>query len=158
MGCYTEALYDALMSRWTEEDDAPVVVLGLGGGILPARLARRGIRTHVLEIDRTIVATYYATFAPQTIAWSPSVSTHVSVHLQDALTASYADVRWVVVDIPSCYRDVSDECFRLLHRIADTGARLVVNVWAMHMPAFLAGAPPGECVEFRQGVCAYVVS
>ena len=156
LGCYTEALYDALLKRWSGAQET-VVVLGLGGGILPARLARDDIRTRVFEIDFTVMETYHATFAPRVKAWSPSVTTHVTLYLQDALTASYEGVAWVIVDIPLCYRDVSRDCFLLLHRIVKAGSRVVVNVWDMYVSEFLVGAPPGHFSEIRQGVRAYVI-
>jgi len=144
-GCYTQALYNVLLESAvaTELFDAPVVMFGLGGGVLSARLARDGIRTRVVELSDEVMDTYDRIFLPRLVAWAPAAATHVTVHKGDAFSteACRDDTRWVVVDVPSCYRDASIACVRLVRRLCNAGVGVVVNVWFNKARTFASRAP-----------------
>lgn len=145
-GCYTRALHRAIV-------DVPptgVAIMGLGGGILPARLAKRGARSHVVEWSGEVIATYRDVFEPMLSHWSPNVSTHVTVQHADALVETYDSFDVVVVDVPQCYRDVSPECVGALKRLRSAGKRLVVNVWYYNAERFaseMGGDEEGTWVD-----------
>ena len=65
--CYTQSLFRAMMINNTPSDS--VAIMGLGGGILPARLAQIGIRSHVFEISREVISTYHTVFEPRLVKY-----------------------------------------------------------------------------------------
>ena len=136
--CYTKLLYDEIPNSVHN----PVVMLGLGGGILSARLALVGINTTVVEVSETIIGTYHAVFEPELAQWAP-VHQHVNIVLGDAFDLTmYENVSnqaVVVFDIPQCYRDASMACGDLIKKIAETyNALVIVNVWRVRMAVFSA--------------------
>jgi hypothetical protein len=133
--CYTQSLFRAMMINNTPSDS--VAIMGLGGGILPARLARMGIRSHVFEISREIISTYHTVFEPLLVKWSPNVHTHVTIEQADALNSEYTEFSSVVVDIPLCYRDISVSCVAVLKRLRKYNKKLFVNVWYYNAPMLL---------------------
>lgn len=162
--CYTNLLMDAFLNETAGGSigGASAVVLGLGAGVIPARLASLGVATRVLELYQEVVDLYRKTFEPMLQAWSSNVSSHVSIVVEDVLTApstSFGEPGdWVFVDIPACYRDASALCMRLIKRLVAWRRNLVVNVWFNKVYAFRMRYKEGKWFSGDGYVTAWVYS
>ena len=102
----------------------PIAVMGLGGGVIPARFSHRGIETTTIEYAPDVIRLYQIHFQPAMSTWTADLTT---IHIADATTYDYTGFHTVIVDIPPCYDDIpSVSCTTLLRSINDTF--VVVNV------------------------------
>lgn len=148
--CYTAVLFEAARDalRQLEDGTTRVVVFGLGAGVLAARFARVGVPSTTVEVDDDVVDVYRTVFRPLTARWAPRVETLAQVVRGDAVAYRPPPRSVVVVDVPTCYRDASVECARMLARLVDTERCVVlVNVWAVHARRFAQRNPSGAFVR-----------
>lgn len=120
-------------------------MLGLGGGVLAAQLARVNISTVAIELSVSVIGTYRTTFQPLTAKWAPAVYDLVRVRYGDAFSIGTArgkhipvKKRIVVVDLPQCYKAASSACAALIRRLAVRAQRVIVHVWLSQKDGFLS--------------------
>jgi len=146
--CYTETLFDVVL---TLSNVKHVLMFGLGGGVLSARLARVGIHTTVVEWSQHVIDVYHAVFHDSIREWvgdQPGTGC-VTIVQDDALTYDTGDTgdtddtgdmnnnhNVLIVDIPQCYRDVSSECVVMLHHMLSKKTCIVANVWMQSAKQF----------------------
>ena len=141
--CYTEILFESLLKESGGNIQEPVIIQGLGGGILPARLANYGIKTIVIELSRDVISMYNV-FKPHLYEWSPNTEEYMVVIEGDALEILpvYELSTWIVSDMPPCYQDVSKKCLDMLHTLTLKGKRIIANIWSVYtnnITTFLGG-------------------
>ena len=69
---------------------------------------------------------YDGAFRKHMDEWSRNPG-HMTITKGDALIEEYEEECLLVVDIPPCYRDFSEECERMLRRLGHK--TVVMNVW-----------------------------
>ena len=145
-GCYTTLLFDFVRSSIQNQTGANITVmmLGLGGGVLAARLARVGVSTVAIDLSVHVITTYKTQFQPMTAKWAPTVYDLVKVVYGNAFSAATSkdkDIpvkgRVVVVDLPQCYKEASTRCVALIRRLAERARIVVVHVWKAAESIFL---------------------
>lgn len=123
VGSYTLGLCAAVRALRT----AAVLMLGLGGGVLAALLAREGVRCTAVERDPAVVASYHKHFAP---AYAHLPMHRLSIEVGDASETRIAGRAEgvVVVDVPMCYRFANAACAALVQQIVVARKICVVNM------------------------------
>lgn len=121
-GCYTQLLEEALRSSAPfRHGNVSLLVLGLGAGVLPARLGDAvAWPVDVAELDLGIVAQYESRFRNATRSWAQSENKkeplvallHPGTDALASVAPSVVCARYdaVAVDIPPCYRDLTARC------------------------------------------------
>ena len=152
--CYTEMLYDVTMQNINK--DTTILIQGLGGAVLPARLALKNISSTVIEISQSVHATYINEFKNIIEEWSPNIEEHMTIKIEDALHffPNHYDV--IVSDIPDCYRDVSHGCITMIRKFIHMRKKIIANVWTRNKNRFVALLGGEIIADNGQGVSVWL--